>query len=461
MDLMLTTEQRDMQAALREYLADTWTSERLRAAADGEAFDHQAWKSLAGLGVFGMALAPDNGGMGLGLADAVIVFEELGRALVPGPVTATFLAAGLVPGAADGQAVVGLVDSRDPVALVEHPGAVTDLLVLDDGGVYRVPFQAPPRQAGPVPLDPLTPVAVVTARPADGQRLAGAQDAARLRRTGALLTAALQVGVAQGALDLAVRYAGERVQFGRPVGSFQAVKHLLADALARVDLARAATLVAGVVADDPASAELAGSGAQDAVAAAKMLADEAAAANGRTCVQVHGGMGFTWEVLAHLYLKRAWVLETAFGAADEHAGSLAGSLAADPADPADPALRVQPLEDGGQALATTDAHRLQPVPALAALHLVQQRGQDPAAGGADRVAERDARAVDVDALPVARAEAAESPLTAAGQHLRGERLVELDQVDVAELKSGSLEGELSGRHRADAHGARRHPGHRP
>ena len=80
MDLMLTTEQRDMQAALREYLADTWTSERLRAAADGEAFDHQAWKSLAGLGVFGMALAPDNGGMGLGLADAVIVFEELGRA---------------------------------------------------------------------------------------------------------------------------------------------------------------------------------------------------------------------------------------------------------------------------------------------------------------------------------------------------------------------------------------------
>jgi alkylation response protein AidB-like acyl-CoA dehydrogenase len=322
-DLMLTSEQRDMRAALREYLTDTWTADRLRAAADGAAFDRRAWKALGDLGVFGMALAPDDGGMGLGLADAVIVFEELGRALVPGPVTATFLAAGLVPGAADGNAVVGMVDGRDLVAVVEHPAAVTDLLVLDDGGVYSVPFQAPPPREAPVPLDPLTPVAPVAVRPADGRRLGTGPDATRLRRTGALLTAALQVGVAQGALDLAVRYAGQRVQFARPVGSFQAVKHLLADALARVDLARAATLVAGVVADDPASAELAGTGADDAAASARVLADEAAAANGRTGVQVHGGMGFTWEVLAHLYLKRAWVLETAFGAADEHAGRLA------------------------------------------------------------------------------------------------------------------------------------------
>ncbi len=361
MDLMPSAEQRDMRTALREFLAGTWTPDRLRSAvnhgavnhgavnhgavnhgavnhgaAGGAAFDRRAWKSLADLGVFAMTLAPDDGGLGLGLglADAVIVFEELGRALVPGPVTATFLAAGLVPGAAGGDAVVSLVDTRDPVALVEHPAAVTDLLILDDAGVYRVPFQAlsqeiQSRRDVPVPLDPLTPVAAVTVRPEDGLRLAGGPDAARLRLAGTLLTAALQVGVAQGALDLAVRYAGQRVQFGRPVGSFQAVKHLLADALARVDLARAATLMAGVVAADPASADLAGADGRDAVAAAKVLADEAAAANGRTCVQVHGGMGFTWEVLAHLYVKRAWVLETAFGPADEHAGYLAGSLTVD------------------------------------------------------------------------------------------------------------------------------------
>jgi alkylation response protein AidB-like acyl-CoA dehydrogenase len=311
MDLMLTTEQRDMRAALREYLADTWTSERLRAAADGEAFDHRAWKSLAGLGVFGMALAPDDGGMGLGLADAVIVFEELGRALVPGPVTATFLAVGLVPGAADGEAVVGLVDSRDPVALVEHPGAVTDLLVLDDGGVYRVPFQAPPQQAEPVPLDPLTPVAAVTVRPADGQRLAGAQDAARLRRTGALLTAALQVGVAQGALDLAVRYAGERVQFGRPVGSFQAISHKFAQLA--TDLAQVRLLVRWVASltDEDPSRML----PQEA-SMAKLAATELAKRCALEGVQIMGGYGYATEYPMERHVRAALVT-TIYGGTSE------------------------------------------------------------------------------------------------------------------------------------------------
>jgi len=138
-----------------------------------------------------------------------------------------------------------------------------------------------------------------------------------------VLTAALQVGVARGGLDLAVRYAGERVQFGRVIGGFQAVKHLLAESLARVELARAAVLCAAVTADDPEAGDPA-----EAAAAAKLLADDAATQGGRTCVQVHGGMGFTWEVLAHLYLKRAWVHETAFGTADAHAAFLAGRLAA-------------------------------------------------------------------------------------------------------------------------------------
>lgn len=141
-----------------------------------------------------------------------------------------------------------------------------------------------------------------------------------------MLTAALQVGVARGGLDLAVSYAKERVQFGHAVGGFQAVKHLLAESLARVELARAAVLSAAVIADDPQAGDPA-----EAAAAAKLLADHAATAGGRTCVQVHGGMGFTWEVLAHLYLKRAWVHETAFGTADEHAAFLADRLATDAA----------------------------------------------------------------------------------------------------------------------------------
>jgi 3-oxoacyl-[acyl-carrier-protein] synthase III len=175
-----------------------------------------------------------------------------------------------------------------------------------------------------VPLDPLTPVSHVAATVvagAHGERIGSAADALRWRPHGAVLTSALQVGLAQGGLDLAVRYAKEHTQFDRLIGSFQAVKHLLAESLARVDLARAAVLVAALTIDDPQA-----TGTAEAVSAAKILADDAATQGGRCCVQVHGGMGFTWEVLAHLYLKRAWLLETCFGLPDEHAARLAAAL---------------------------------------------------------------------------------------------------------------------------------------
>ncbi len=332
MDLNLSTVQRDLRSGLRGYLADAWPPDRLRAAADAGRLDLRPWRELAGLGLFGLMLPEEDGGMGLAWADAVILFEELGRALVPGPLVATFLAAspvraggpllaaGAVPGAATGDAVVTAIDTRDAHAVLEYPADATHLVVADDAGLFLLP-PPPDAVAATRPLDPLTPVALVRVRPQAGERVGSAAGAARWRQSGALLTAALQVGVAQGALDLAVRYAREREQFGRAIGSFQAVKHLLADALARVDLARASVLVAALTLDDPGCGDPA-----EAVASAKVLADDAATANGRTGVQVHGGMGFTWEVLAHLYLKRAWLHETAYGAADEHALSLAEAL---------------------------------------------------------------------------------------------------------------------------------------
>ncbi len=319
MDLTLNADQKDLRAALRDWLADAWTPDRLRAASDGAPFDRSAWKALAEMGVFAVTLPEDEGGMGLGTADAVILFEELGRALVPGPVTGTFLAAGLVPGAAEGDAIVTLLDTRDALQVIEHPQAATHLVVIDDDGLFLLPV--PPAEPASLPLDPLTPVARVSVRVEDGERIGTVEDAARWRLLGAVLTASLQVGAAQGALDLAVRYAKERTQFDRTIGSFQAVKHLLAESLVRTDLARAATLVAALVADDPGSGDL-----REASSTAKLLADDAAAGNGRTGIQVHGGMGFTWEVLAHLYLKRAWVRETVFGTAGDHAEHLAAAF---------------------------------------------------------------------------------------------------------------------------------------
>ncbi|MDN3357590.1 acyl-CoA dehydrogenase family protein [Actinomadura sp. DC4] len=330
MDLTLDADQRDLRAGLRDHLARAWSADRLRAAAEAPASVGDGWRDLAKLGVFALTVPEAAGGVGRGLADAAVVLEELGRSLVPGPLVATLLTAALpddpVSGAADGGAVVTTLDTADPVPVVEHLGLASHVVIVTDDGLFLLPAER--LEAVPVatPLDPLSPVWHVTGPltgEARGRRIGPAAAAARWRLHGTALTAALQVGVAQGGLDLAAGYARERAQFGRAIGSFQAVKHLLADSLVRVDLARAAVLVAALTVDDPAAGD-----PDEAVSAAKVLADDAATSGGRSCVQVHGGMGFTWEVLAHLYLKRAWVLETCFGGPDEHARRLADALSA-------------------------------------------------------------------------------------------------------------------------------------
>jgi alkylation response protein AidB-like acyl-CoA dehydrogenase len=172
-------------------------------------------------------------------------------------------------------------------------------------------------------MDPLTPVWSVAALPA-GSPVADPEVAARWRLEGAVLTAALQIGSAAWSTELAVEYAKARVQFGRPIGSFQAVKHLCADMAVRTELARCAVQAAAVTADQPDVGDL-----RAAAVGAKVLADEAAVTNGRSCIQVHGGMGFTWEVPAHLAYKRARVLSSQFGTAAALAESLGSAMAQD------------------------------------------------------------------------------------------------------------------------------------
>lgn len=298
-----TTDQLDLQRGVRDLLESRFPLDNLP---DG--YDADLWNALTETGVFSLRTE-----LGLGLADAVLVFEELGRACVPGPLVGTFLAAG---SAASGPVTV--VDPDRHPLLVSHLDIATSLLVLDSSG---------PRLTATVtgvaltdPLDPLTPLHELAAVPGDSvARLA--QDTAQLRAEGAALTAALQVGLAARMTELAVDYAKKREQFGKPIGSFQAVKHLCADMFVRTELARAAVHNAAVTLDDPEVGD-----AQRAVHGAKLLADEAATTNGRSCIQVHGGMGFTWEVPVHFFLKRAWLHATEFGTADEHAEDLAALL---------------------------------------------------------------------------------------------------------------------------------------
>lgn len=320
MDFELTEDQEALRDAVRGLCRSRFPMERVREVEETARVDRAGWRQLAETGVFGLRLPEEDGGAGLGAAEAVLVFEELGRALVPGPLVATHLAAGAVEGAATGERIVGLVERGRTPALVEHPASLDTLLVLDPDGVFEVDPAA--LDAAPVahPSDPLTPVALVGELPA-GERVAGPDVARRWRAEGGALVAALQLGIAGETTDLANGFAKERHQFGRPIGSFQAVKHILAEMLVRAEVARAAVYAAGVCVDLPEVGD-----PERAVAAARVVAGDAAGRNGEDCIQVHGGMGFTWEVDAHLFLKRAWVLDTTLGSPDEHAEAVAAHL---------------------------------------------------------------------------------------------------------------------------------------
>jgi alkylation response protein AidB-like acyl-CoA dehydrogenase len=320
MDFELSEDQVALADGVRSFCDGRFPMATVRALADGHGLDRDRWRELGDLGLFSLRLPEAEGGAEMGWADAVVAFEELGRALVPGPLVWTQLLAGTVPGAATGEAVVTGMDRSDPSGLVEFPDRLDHLAVVDDAGIWLVAadeLALEPLHA----LDPLTPVARLTAPLPQGELILDPEAAARLRICGAALTSALLLGAAQASAALAVAYAKERQQFARPIGAFQAMKHLLADTFTRAEVARGAVYAAGVTLDDPAVGSV-----ERAVAAAKLTAAEAALGNAKTCIQVHGGMGFTWEIDAHLFLKRAYALEPAFGTRDDWADTMADLL---------------------------------------------------------------------------------------------------------------------------------------
>jgi alkylation response protein AidB-like acyl-CoA dehydrogenase len=324
-DFRLDDDQLDLQQTVSRFGADRFP---LDAIADRERrpVDRATWQQLADLGVLGLLSADGDGGPGLGVVEAAIVFEQLGSHLVSGPVLWTVLAAPLVDGAAAGDRLVGGVaaDSIDgDAAVVEHAADVDVVLVVSESAVVA---HRTDELTGPVelePLDPTTPVGRFTGIASHrGEPLGDAGTAARVAMLGTVLSAAMLVGVATRALEVARSYALERSQFGAPIGSFQAVKHLLADMYVRANLAQSSTYAAAAIADDPS-----GAATERAAAGAKLLAADAAIANAGTAIQVLGGMGFTWAMLPNYLLKRAWVLEQSFGTVDEHALALGASLA--------------------------------------------------------------------------------------------------------------------------------------
>jgi alkylation response protein AidB-like acyl-CoA dehydrogenase len=329
MELRLDEDQEALGEAVRRFCADRLPLDGI-GVRELRPVDRTLWKELAGLGVFDV--------VDLGTVEAAVVFEQLGAHLAPGPTVWTTLARPFVPGITTGDQVVAgidlsvltagtsagheavpLAEGTGPV-LVEHAGDIDGLVVLQADEAWLIDGGELPEVEVLVPFDPLTPVGRFAELPA-GERVGGAAEAERMRLVGTVLTAAVLLGVADRAMDVARGYALERHQFGVPIGSFQAVKHMLADMYVRTVLARSSVYAAAATLDDPTIGD-----AERAARGAKLLAGEAARENAGTAIQVLGGMGFTWEMLPNHLLKRAWVLDQSFGTADDHALALALAL---------------------------------------------------------------------------------------------------------------------------------------
>ncbi|MFE7777088.1 acyl-CoA dehydrogenase family protein [Streptomyces sp. NPDC057445] len=347
-DLLYTEAEDDLRSAVRSLLtgrADT--AGLLGRIETGSPYDPALWRSLAaGMGAAGLLVPESLGGQGATHREAAVVLEELGRAVTPAPylssavvATETLLAldsendaiSGLLKGMATGRTVAVLALPLSTAPGADLPGdtavnAVADatiadvLLVVRADGLYAVERGS----ATVVPqtaLDLTRPLARVSAEDAAGTRVADAASArAAVHRgllAGAGLLASEQLGIAEWCLEETVRYTRERHQFNRPVGSFQALKHRMAQLWLEVVNARAAARnAADALATGSAEAPL-------AAAVAQAYCSRVAVHAAEECVQLHAGIGMTWEHPAHLYLKRAKADETALGTPGAHRTTVA------------------------------------------------------------------------------------------------------------------------------------------
>jgi alkylation response protein AidB-like acyl-CoA dehydrogenase len=318
-----TSDQRELAGAVREILAAELTPDARANAAEASGRRGAVWKSLAEAGVFGLLVPEDAGGLGLSELDAVLVLEELGRAAVPGPVAETaFVAAPLLANeSAAAQWQEGLADGAVAAAPGEVGAYLPDadvadvLLLLENDVVTFVP--ADPALTRQPTVDPGRPL--FSLPPVEGLEVGGAGVSA-LRDRAVLATAAQLVGGAQHLLSASVEYAKTRKQFGREIGSFQALKHQLADLMLAVEFARPLVYRAAYSLTNDAPT------ATRDVSAAKVNAAQAAERAARTAIQIHGAIGYTDELDLQYWLKRVWWLVPAWGDAIVHRARVAAAV---------------------------------------------------------------------------------------------------------------------------------------
>jgi alkylation response protein AidB-like acyl-CoA dehydrogenase len=334
----LTDDQRDFGTAVRDFLAGKFDLEAVRAVVedpDGDGHPAALWQAMGEQGWLAALVPEEYDGLGLGMVDAQVIARELGAGVAPGPWRGTVLAAEAIrlagsksqqqqwlPKLASG-AVVGAVALRgsteDGWPAVEYAGSAEVIVVADAFGL-RLLRADEVRAKRLDSFDATTRLATVTLADGVGEPLPGgtAQARAELAARAAVLIAADLVGGAREALTRTVAYDRERKQFGVPVGSFQAIKHTLADLHVGVTMAEHAVLYAAHALDSgPGGGTELDDAAALAVAVAKSKASDTGALVTAAMIQYHGGIGYTWEHEAHFFYKRAKRLAGTGGTADE------------------------------------------------------------------------------------------------------------------------------------------------
>jgi alkylation response protein AidB-like acyl-CoA dehydrogenase len=326
----LTDDQQEFGAAVRGYLAERFDLAAVRGVVEDATSDGNPaalWKAAGEQGWLAVTVPEEFDGLGLGLVEAQVIARALGAGVAPGPWRGTVLAAEAIrlggseeqkaawlPRLAAG-AAIGAVASRGTLAAVEY-GAIADVVVTSDGKLVTGASSTPRGS-----YDGTVRLADLTGGTVEELAAPGPDIAAEIRARAAVLVAADLVGIAREALTRTVAYDRERKQFGVPVGSFQAIKHTLADLHCTVTMAEHAALYAAHAVDIIGDV-----GAGDtalAVAVAKAKAGDAAAASTAAMIQYHGGIGYTWEHEAHLFYKRAKRLAGQWGDSGTHRARIA------------------------------------------------------------------------------------------------------------------------------------------
>ncbi len=369
MDISFNEEHEELRRTVRRFLDDRSDEQAVRRTMDTEqGYDEDVWKQMAQqMGLQGLIVPAEHGGAGLGAVEMMVVMEEMGGALLCAPYLSTAVLAAsaiaeagtdeaqqeILPGIAEGTtiATVALVDEgagwgvadvgmeatadgagfklsgKKTYVLDGHTANVVLVVAHADDGLalFRVDAGAAGFEASPLPtLDQTRKLANLSFSNTPATRVSKAGDqAAGIERALALTLVGItaeQVGGTQRCLEMSTQYAKERLQFGRPIGSFQAIKHRCADMLVSVEFSKSAAYNAGFTAAEG------NEGLAEAVNMAKSYCSEAFFKAAGDTIQIHGGMGFTWEHPAHLYFKRAKASSLLFGGPLQHREQLAGRV---------------------------------------------------------------------------------------------------------------------------------------